>query len=207
MELEYNTQRNKLIISEYGRHIQKMVDYAVGLKNKEERQKTAEGIINLMGELNPHLRDIEDFKHKLWDHLFIISNFKLEVDSPYPLPKVEELFEKPEPLPYPNKKIKYNHYGKVIEMLIEEAIKMEDKEIKDKLTLSIANQMKKSYINWNLDSVEDKLIINQLSILSNQKLSLTEDTELIKVAPPQRSNNQRKKKKSNHRNNRNQSRN
>lgn len=206
MDLEYNTQRNKLIISEYGRHIQKMVDYAISLENKNERQKIANGIIELMGELNPQYRDVEDFKHKLWDHLFIISDFKLDVDSPFPMPKVEELFKKPDSLDYPNKKIKFNHYGKIIEMLIEEAIKMEDGEIKDKLALSIANQMKKSYVNWNLDYVDDKIIINQLKILSNSKLSLQEGTELDKVSPPQKPNN-RKKKKTNYRNNRNQSRN
>ena len=104
MELEYNTQREKLIISEYGRHIQKMVEFAVSLEDKEKRQKTSESIINLMGELNPHLRDVEDFKHKLWDHLFIISDFKLDVDSPFPKPKIEDLFKKPDPLNYPNQK-------------------------------------------------------------------------------------------------------
>ena len=105
MELEYNTQREKLIISEYGRHIQKMVDYAASLIDRVERQKMAEGIIDLMGELNPHLRDVDDFKHKLWDHLFIMSDFKLDVNSPYEKPELEKLFEKPEPLAYPNSKI------------------------------------------------------------------------------------------------------
>ena len=149
MELEYNTQREKLIISEYGRHIQKMVEFAVSLEDKEKRQKTSESIINLMGELNPHLRDVEDFKHKLWDHLFIISDFKLDVDSPFPKPKIEDLFKKPDPLNYPNQKIKYNHYGKIVELMIEEAIEMKDIDLKEKLVLAIANQMKKSYINWN----------------------------------------------------------
>ena len=137
MELEYNTQREKLIISEYGRHIQKMVDFAVNLEDKEKRQKTSESIVNLMGELNPHLRDVEDFKHKLWDHIFIISDFKLDVDSPYPKPNIEDLFKKPEPLDYPNQKIKYNHYGKIVELMIEEAVKMEDADLKEKLVLFI----------------------------------------------------------------------
>jgi hypothetical protein len=207
MELEYNTQREKLIISEYGRHIQKMVDFAVSLENKERRQKTSESIINLMGELNPQFRDVDDFKHKLWDHLFIISNFKLDVESPYPKPKIEDLFEKPEPLNYPNQKIKYNHYGKVIELMIEEAIKMDDIELKEKLVLAIANQMKRSYINWNLNSVDDKIILNQLTILSNQKLSLPQGTILHKVSPPPKQNQFKKKKKSNQRNHRNHSRN
>jgi hypothetical protein len=184
-----------------------MVDFAVNLENKERRQKTSESIINLMGELNPQFRDVDDFKHKLWDHLFIISNFKLDVESPYPKPKIEDLFEKPEPLNYPNQKIKYNHYGKVIELMIEEAIKMDDIELKEKLVLAIANQMKRSYINWNLNSVDDKIILNQLTILSNQKLSLPQGTILHKVSPPPKQNQFKKKKKSNQRNHRNHSRN
>ena len=207
MELEYNTKRDKLIISEYGRHIQKMVDFAVSLEDKEKRQKTAESIINLMGELNPHLRDVEDFKHKLWDHIFIISDFKLDVESPFPKPKIEDLFKKPDPLTYPNQKIRYNHYGKIIELMIEEAIGMKDNELKEKLILAIANQMKKSYVNWNLDSVDDKTIIKQLATLSNNKLSLEENTELNKVNPPPKQNQFKKKKKTNQRNHRNHSRN
>ena len=203
MELEYNTQREKLIISEYGRHIQKMVDYAANLNDRVERQKMAEGIIDLMGELNPHLRDVDDFKHKLWDHLFIMSDFKLDVNSPYEKPELEKLFEKPEPLAYPNSKIRFNHYGKVVEMMIEEACAMEKGELRDKLTLAIANQMKKSYINWNRDSVEDKLIFKQLKQLSNGQLSLSENTELASVAVIKKGNNNRKKKQNNkHRNKR-----
>ena len=203
MELEYNTQREKLIISEYGRHIQKMVDHAASLNDRVERQKMAEGIIDLMGELNPHLRDVDDFKHKLWDHLFIMSDFKLDVNSPYEKPELEKLFEKPEPLAYPNSKIRFNHYGKVVEMMIEEASEMEKGELKDKLTFAIANQMKKSYINWNRDSVEDKLIFKQLEQLSNGKLSLPEDTELTSVSVLKKGNNNRKKKQNNkHRNKR-----
>ena len=203
MELEYNTQREKLIISEYGRHIQKMVDHAASLSDRVERQKMAEGIIDLMGELNPHLRDVIDFKHKLWDHLFIMSNFKLDVDSPYEKPELEKLFEKPEPLAYPNSKIRFNHYGKVVEMMIEEVSKMEKGELRDKLTLAIANQMKKSYVNWNRDSVEDKLIFKQLEHLSKGNLSLPEDTELTSVTVLKKGNNSRKKKQNNkHRNKR-----
>ena len=203
MELEYNTQREKLIISEYGRHIQKMVDHAANLSNKEERQKMAEGIIDLMGELNPHLRDVDDFKHKLWDHLFIMSDFNLDVNSPYEKPELEKLFEKPEPLAYPNNKIRFNHYGKVIEMMIEEVSEMEKGELKEKITLAIANQMKKSYVNWNRDSVEDKLILKQLEQLANGKLSLPEDIELDAVSFVKKGNNSRKKKQNNkHRNKR-----
>ena len=203
MELEYNTKREKLIISEYGRHIQKMVDHAASLKDRMERQKMAEGIIDLMGELNPHLRDVDDFKHKLWDHLFIMSDFKLDVISPYEKPELDKLFEKPEPLAYPNNKIRFNHYGKVVEMMVEEASTMEKGELRDKLTLAIANQMKKSYVKWNRDSVEDKLIFKQLEQLSNGKLFLAEETELASVAILKKGNNNRKKKQTNkHRNKR-----
>lgn len=203
MELEYNTQREKLIISEYGRHIQKMVDYAASLSDRKERQQMAEGIIDLMGELNPHLRDVDDFKHKLWDHLFIMSDFKLDVNSPYEKPELDKLFEKPEPLAYPNNKIRFNHYGKVVEMMIEEASTMEKGDLRDKLTLAIANQMKKSYVKWNRDSVEDKLIFKQLEQLSNGKLFLAEETELASVAILKKANNNRKKKQTNkHRNKR-----
>ena len=208
MELEYNSSRNKLVISEYGRHIQKLVEHALTLKDKEERQKMANGIIDIMGELNPQLRDVADFKHKLWDHLFVISNFELDVDSPYEKPIIEKLFEKPDPLAYPNSKIKYNHYGKVIELMIDEAIKMEDQELKSKLVIAIANQMKKSYVNWNLDTVEDEIILNQLTKLSKGKLSVPEGTELAKFIPnPKHQNPHARKKKKNNRNNRNQHRN
>jgi hypothetical protein len=208
MELEYNSSRNKLVISEYGRHIQKLVEHAMTLKDKEERQKMVNGIIDIMGELNPQLRDVADFKHKLWDHLFVISNFELDVDSPYEKPVIEKLFEKPEPLAYPNSKIKYNHYGKVIELMIDEATKMEDKELKSKLVIAIANQMKKSYVNWNLDTVEDEIILNQLTKLSKGKLSVPEGTELSKFTPnPKQQNPHARKKKKNSRNNRNQHRN
>ena len=208
MELEYNSSRNKLVISEYGRHIQKLVEHAMNLKDKEERQKMANGIIDIMGELNPQLRDVADFKHKLWDHLFVISNFELDVDSPYEKPIIEKLFEKPEPLAYPNSKIKYNHYGKVIELMIDESIKMEDQELKSKLVIAIANQMKKSYVNWNLDTVEDEIILNQLTKLSKGKLSVPEGTELSKFTPnPKQQNPHARKKKKNNRNNRNQHRN
>ena len=208
MELEYNSSRNKLVISEYGRHIQKLVEHAMTLKDKKERQKMANGIIDIMGELNPQLRDVADFKHKLWDHIFVISNFELDVDSPYEKPIIEKLFEKPEPLAYPNSKIKYNHYGKVIELMIDEAIKIEDQELKSKLVIAIANQMKKSYVNWNLDTVEDEIILNQLTKLSKGKLSVPEGTELSKFTPnPKQQNPHARKKKKNNRNNRNQHRN
>ena len=156
----------------------------------------ANGIIEIMGELNPQFRDIVDFKHKLWDHLFLISNFELDVDSPYEKPIIEKLFEKPEPLSIiPKNKIKYNHYGKVIELMIEEAIKMEDNELKSKLIVAIANQMKKSYVNWNLDTVEDEIILNQLTKLSNKKLVFLKEQNYLSLCQIQNNNMLERKRK------------
>lgn len=197
MNLEYNTARDQLVISEYGRHIQKLVDHAVAIENRKERQRFVEGIINIMGDLNPHLRDVVDFKHKLWDHIFVISKFKLDVDSPYEQPLVEKLFQKPEPLNYPKYDIKYNHYGKVIELLIKEAIIIDDVELKNKLIVAIANQMKRSYVNWNNDTVEDEIIFAQLRKLSKDKLIVPKGVELAKYSPNVKQVTSRKKKKNN----------
>jgi hypothetical protein len=176
--MEYNTSLPKLIISEYGRHIQKMVDHAVTIKDREERNTVAKAIIQVMGQLNPHLRDITDFKHKLWDHLFIISDFKLDVDSPFPKPARETFQTKPERVEYPENEIKYRYYGKTIEKIIEKATKYPEGEEKTVLIEMIANHLKKSYLNWNLDSVSDEVIIKHLSDFSKGKLKLGENSKL-----------------------------
>ena len=126
--LEYNSQRNYLSIPEYGRHIQKMVAYCTELADKDERNKVAHAIVDVMGALFPYLRDVEDYKHKLWDHLFIMSDFKLEVDSPYPKPSPDQFIEKPNKVPYPKGNIKYGHYGKIVQDLIKKAGSMEPGE-------------------------------------------------------------------------------
>lgn len=178
MNIEYNTQRGKMFIPEYGRNIQKMVNYAASVENREERNRVAQSIIIVMGQLNPHLRDINDFKHKLWDHLFIISDFKLDVDSPYPKPTPETFEGKPQKVKYPYYNIKYRFYGKTIELMIQKAILMEEGELKSLLIHAIANHMKKSYLNWNKESVSDDVIMEHLSVLSNGKLKLGEDFKL-----------------------------
>lgn len=180
--MEYNTSQPKLTIPEYGRHIQKMIDYAVTVKDEKERDTVAQAIIQVMGQLNPHLRDVTDFKHKLWDHLFIISNFKLKVASPFPIPTENILTAKPEKVAYPSRNIKYRHYGKTVEALIEKAITMKDGDEKDYLVLSIANLMKRLYLTWNRDSVNDELIIDQLAQLSDNKLKLKEGAVLVDTA-------------------------
>jgi hypothetical protein len=177
--IEYNSERPKLIIPEYGRHIQKMVDQAIAKETKEERNKVASSIISVMGNLNPHLRDVTDFQHKLWDQLFIISDFKLDVDSPYPIPKREELQEYPQSLEYPQNFPKYRFYGNNIKRMIDVAIGWEDGEKKDALVITIANHMKKCFLNWNKDTVENDVIFNHLFELSDGKLNLKGSDEIL----------------------------
>jgi len=178
-EIEYNSERPKLIIPEYGRHIQKMVDHAISIEDKEERNKVVKGIISVMGNLNPHLRDVPDFQHKLWDQLFIISDFKLDVDSPYEVPSREELQEYPKNLPYPQNFPKYRFYGNNIKRMIDVANGWEDGEMKEALVITIANHMKKCFLNWNKDTVEDGVIFNHLFELSEGKINLKGSEEKL----------------------------
>lgn len=170
--LEYNTEREHLIIPEYGRHLQKMISFAKAIESKEERNKVAKSIIAVMGNLQPHLRDVPDFQHKLWDQLFIIADFDLDVDSPYPLPNKEELFQRPGSLPYPQNHPKYRFYGNNIKTMIDVAITWEEGDLKDALVYTIANHMKKCFLNWNKDTVEDDVILAHLAELSNNQLQL-----------------------------------
>ena len=169
--LEYNSERSKLIIPEYGRHLQKMVEYAVSIEDDEERNKVAKSIISVMGNMNPHLRDVPDFQHKLWDQLFIISDFKLDVESPFPKPTREMLAERPDMLKYPENNPKYRFYGNNIKRMIDAAKDYEEGDFKEALVLTIANHMKKSYLNWNRDSVDDEVIVNHLKELSGGKIN------------------------------------
>jgi hypothetical protein len=171
-DLEYNTEREHLIIPEYGRHLQKMINYCKSIESREERNKVAKSIIAVMGNLQPHLRDVPDFQHKLWDQLFIIANFDLDVDSPYPIPDKEELFRRPERLPYPQNHPKYRFYGNNIKTMIDVAITWDEGDLKDALVYTIANHMKKCFLNWNKDTVEDDVILAHLAELSNNQLTL-----------------------------------
>jgi hypothetical protein len=171
--MDYNTQRTKLALPEYGRHIHQMVTHLLSVEDRESRNKQALAIISIMGTMNPHLRDINDFKHKLWDHLHIMANFQLDIDSPYPKPNPETLEEKPKIVPYPANAMKYKHYGQTIERIIEEIVKMEDGPQKDHFTQLVANQLKKAYTTWNKDSVSDEDIFRDLKVLSTGKLSVT----------------------------------
>jgi hypothetical protein len=176
--MEYNTQLPKLEIPEYGRNIQVMIDHCITIEDRDERNKCAKAIIQIMGQLNPHLRDIADFTHKLWDHLFIISKFKLDVDSPYPRPSAETFETKPAIVPYPATKIRYKHYGKTIERIIDAAKTYEEGPEKKELSRLIANHLKKSYVNWNKDSVTDDVIFKQFKEMTNNELHIDESSAL-----------------------------
>jgi hypothetical protein len=177
--MNYNTSRSKMIIPEYGRHIQQLVDHAIKLEDKEEQNKMVLAIVDVMGQLNPHLRDVPDFTHKLWDHIHIMSNFKLDVDSPYPTPTPEQFMEKPKPMPYPAGKIRFKHYGKGTESLIGKAVEMGAGEEKNALVESIANLMKKHYLTWGRSSVDDAQIISDIKRISRGNLEVQESIELI----------------------------
>lgn len=177
-QIEYNTERPKMHIPEYGRNVQKMVDHAVSLPTKEERNKVANAIIKVMGELNPQLRDVEEYKPKLWTHLFIMSDFQLDVDSPYPLPTKEALEEKPGRVPYPQSPIRIGHYGKIVENMISKACAMPEGGERDALVKVIAGLMKRFHLTFNSNSIEDQVIANHLSLLSNGKIKITDLTFL-----------------------------
>ncbi|MDT0646433.1 DUF4290 domain-containing protein [Zunongwangia sp. F260] len=175
--LEYNSERSQLIIPEYGRHLQKMVEHTVEIEDDKERNKVARSIIAVMGNMNPHLRDVPDFQHKLWDQLFIISDFKLDVESPFPKPSREILEERPEPLAYPQNFPKYRFYGNNIKRMIDEAKEYDEGPLKDALVFTIANHMKKSFLNWNRDTVDDNVIFEHLRELSGGELNLKNSDE------------------------------
>lgn len=178
-DLEYNSERPKMAIPEYGRHIQKLVDHCVKLEDREERNEMAKAIVDVMGNVQPHLRDVPDFKHKLWDQLIIISDYKLDVDTPYKITSKVVLERKPEKLAYPKVASKYRYYGHNMQTMIDIAVSWEEGEMKDKLVRAIANHMKKCYLLWNKDHVTDDIIKNHLEDLSNQKLSINVDAESL----------------------------
>ncbi len=181
MNYDYNTQRKRMELPEYGRNVQKMADHIKTIEDRVERNRAAKTIIQIMGNLNPHLRDIGDFKHKLWDHLSLISNFELDIDSPYPVPEPSKFVEKPKQVPYKQGDIRYLHYGRVIELLIKAASEVEDAEEKEYLTNLIVNQMKKSYVTWNRGQVADEVIIKDLKLLSRDKLKITDGVKILEV--------------------------
>ena len=200
--IEYNTERELLIIPEYGRHIQKMINYAKSRETKEERNKLAKAIIAVMGNLQPHLRDVADFQHKLWDQLFIMSKFELDADSPFEKPSKEILQERPEPLKYPQNHPKYRFYGNNIKTMIDVAITWEKGEMREALEYTIANHMKKCFLNWNKDTVDDQVIFGHLFELSNGEINLKDsEEELIDSSSLIRVKKKLTNKKQNHKKN------
>ena len=159
---------------EYGRNIQRMVDYLRTIEDPQKRQKNAQAIIELMGVLNPHLRNVEDFRHKLWDHLYLIADFDLEIESPYPIPTREKLFRKPAPLPYPVLTRRLRHLGKNLSVIIDRAMQETDEEKQKGFTNTIAYYMKLAYTNWHREPVHDDMIKEELSEITNGKLNYTE---------------------------------
>ena len=203
--MDYNSTREKLIIPEYGRNVQQMAAYVVSIEDREKRTNMAKALISVMAQLHPENKDTQDYKQKLWDHLHIISDFKLDVDGPYPPPAPDIIERKPLPIPYPQNNIRFRPYGKNIEKIIEKACEFEDGAEKDALVKNIANHLKKSYLNWNRDSVNDDLITGHLDELSHGKLKLSDDARLAHTndllksspaaaTPPSRSAGTRRKK-------------
>jgi hypothetical protein len=177
--MEYNTTRPKLMLPEYGRNVQNMIVHAMELGDRDERNRAAQAIIEVMGQLNPHLRDEDDYRHKLWTHLFVMSDFQLDVDSPYEIPKREELASKPEMMTYPKSMIRYGHYGKYTQKILQESKNIKDQKEKEYLTVTMGNFMKKQFLVYNNNAVENQVVANQLAALSNQELVLEKPDELM----------------------------
>lgn len=181
MTYDYNTQRKRMALPEYGRNVQKMVDHVKSIEDRNERNRAAKTVIQIMGNLNPHLRDEGDFKHKLWDHLALIADFDLDIDSPYPTPERTKFIEKPNQVPYKQGDIRFLHYGRIIELMIDAAIEMKEGDEKEYLTTLIVNQMKKAYVTWNRSQVADEVIIGDLKILSRGRLKITDGVKILEI--------------------------
>ena len=180
--MEYNTSQKKLIIPEYGRHVHKMVEHTIQIQDREQRNVAAHTIISVMGNLMPHLRESHDFKHKLWNHLHIISDFKLDIDAPYPPPSPDELVEKPALVPYPQTAIRQKHYGKILFEMIREASKLDDCAQRDALIQLLAAQMKKSHTTWNRSELNNEQIAQDIWDISDGKIKI--DPETIQYTEP-----------------------
>jgi len=173
--MEYPTLEGKLIMPEYGRNIQQMVAHALTIEDREERTRCVQTIINIMGNMFPYLRDVNDFKHKLWDHVAIMSDFKLDIDFPYEILQEENLYTRPETIPYKKSRIRYMHYGRTLEEMIEIISKYPDGEDKNELIRLVANQMKKCFLTWNKEVVDDKKIFDDLRELSHGQIDVSPD--------------------------------
>lgn len=195
--MEYNTSLKRLKLPEYGRNIQNMVDHVMTIEDREIRNAAAQSIIDVMGNLYPYLRDIPDFKHKLWDHLAIMTDFKLDIDYPYDLPTSTILGGKPNRVPYSTGGIKYKHYGRIVELMIKRAAEFEEGPEKDSLIQMIADHMKKCYLTWNKETVDDEKVMADFNELSKGKIDVPDDFQLTETKDLMFSKNNKKKQFSN----------
>ncbi len=208
--MEYNTEREKIVISEYGRNIQVMIRHLMDIEDRKQRTEAAYFIVSVMAQMNPQVKESNDYQHKLWDHLHIIADYKLDVDGPYPVPTPEMQKKKPEHVGYQKNNIRYGHYGQYIYEVVKKVKEMEDGPKKQAILINIANQMKRDYLNWNRETVNDLLILDDLYKISGEEIVLPMDTKLIPTneilnKQPQQQNQKKKQasKKSNN-NNKNQ---
>ena len=204
--MEYNTEREKIVISEYGRNIQVMIRHLNDIEDRKQRTEAAYFIVSVMAQMNPQVKESNDYMHKLWDHLHIIADYKLDVDSPYPVPTPEMQKKKPEHVGYQKNNIRYGHYGQYIYDVVKKVKEMEDGPKKQTILINIANQMKRDYLNWNRDTVNDLLILDDLYKISGEEITLPMDTKLIPTneilnKQPQQNQNQKKKKNNNQKKN------
>ena len=204
------SQRTDLILPEYGRNIQQMVKHAVAIEDRAERTRCAKTIIDIMGNMFPYLRDVEGFKYKLWDHLAIMSEFKLDIDYPFEVVKPTTLQQKPEKIPYNTQRIRYMHYGRLLQTLIEKTVTYPEGERRQELIDFMANHMKKSYLTWNKEVVDDRKIFDDLRELSHgeldmnpESMTLTASRDIMNRNRPANKNNNKVRNKNNNNNNRN----
>lgn len=184
--MDYNTQRDKLKMPEYGRHIQKMVEYVASIPDKEKRNEQIGAVLEVMGILNPQLRDIADFNHKLWDHIHVISDFRIDIDSPYPVPTKETLYTRPERIPRPSDPIRMSCYGRNIQNMVKAIADQQDEEVRSAMISTIASYMKQQYLIWNKDSVSDETIFHDMERLSEGRLTIPEGMTISFSAQDQR---------------------
>ena len=195
--MKYNTQQDKLVLPEYGRNIQSMVNYAMTIQDREERTRCANTIIQIMGNLFPHLRDVEEFNHKLWDHLAVMSNFKLDIDYPYEIIKEDNLYTKPDIVKYKTSNIRYRHYGVILQNMLEKTVQMEDSPEKDSVISLIGNHMRRSYIKMtNENDVDSEKICKDIREYTNNKIDIDPATlkfETLKISPQKKNKNNPRK--------------
>jgi hypothetical protein len=194
--MEYNTARGRMLLPEYGRNVQNMIQHAMEIADREERNRAAQAIIEVMGQLNPHLRDVDDYRHKLWAHLFIMSDFQLDVDSPYEIPNRESLEGRPDVVPYPKSRIRFGHYGQYTQKILEAAKDITVEEEREYLKSRMGNFMKKQFLTHNNSAVENHVIAQQMAELSRGELKienpdeeLTSTNQMLKSLGIQGNNN------------------